>query len=271
MSESKSGNSNPRKKAAQARAEQLAKEKRRDLMIKIIGAVAVLVVVVGIVVAAIVTSAGKKSDPNASPTATADPSNALPTGVDPASFGYPVNSAAPASAPKVEVWEDFQCPSCKKVEDTGSIAAMVEKAKAGKYNMQLRPTTFLDKNLRNTSSVAATSAWGCAIDAGKALEYHSAVFDGQPEKEGTGYTEAQLLEFGKTAGISGAAFDTFSACVKANTYQGWAVNSTQKFEEANVQGTPAIYVNGKELPNTAGVYGDPAKLIAAIDKAAAGQ
>ncbi|MEI8081090.1 MAG: thioredoxin domain-containing protein [Actinomycetes bacterium] len=268
MSSSSPGSSNPRKKAAAARAEQLAKEKRRDTMVKIIGGVVVAVVVIGIVVLAVVSS--KKDAPVAGPTA--NPSNTLPTGVDPSTYGFVINASVPATAPKVDIWEDYQCPACKLFEESGSGPAIVAAGKAGKYNVQLRPTTFLDTNLRNTASAAATSAWGCAINAGKGLEYHATVFANQPATEGTGYTTAQLLDFGKQAGITGAAFDTFTSCVNANTFLGWAANSTAEFNKqafTKSGGTPAVFVNGKELANTNGVYGDPAKLLAAIDQAAA--
>ena len=270
MSTSSSGSSNPRKKAAAARAEQLAKEKRRDRMVKIVGGVVVAVVVIGIVALAVLSS--KKSSTDAGPTATPNPTYTLPTGVDPATYGYVVNKAAPATAPKVDIWEDYQCPACKQFEEAGSGPAVVAAGKAGKYNVQLRPTTFLDANMRNTASAAATSAWGCAINAGKGLEYHGTVFANQPATEGTGYTSAQLLDFGKQAGITGAAFDTFTSCVNANTFLGWAANSTEEFGKqqfTKTAGTPAVFVNGKELANTGGIYADPQKLLAAIDQAAA--
>ena len=68
---------------------------------------------------------------------------------------------------------------------------------------------FVDTNLKNDSSTRAANAVACASDAGKFLEYHSAVFAAQPVKEGDGYTDAQLTEFATTAGITGPALTTW--------------------------------------------------------------
>ena len=56
-------------------------------------------------------------------------------------------------------------------------------ANQGKIRLIWRPTTFLDGNLKNDSSSRAAAAWGCAIDAGKAAEYHNTIYANQP-KEG---------------------------------------------------------------------------------------
>lgn len=263
-----SGNANPRKKAAAARAEQLAKEERRDRILRLtIGSVVVLVVF-GIVGGAWAVSKGQQS---ANEPPKPDANAALPNGVDPATYGYVVNSAVPnTGVPQVQVWEDFQCPACKSFEDSGSADALDAAAEAGEIDLQIRPTTFLDNNLPQSknSSALATNAWGCAINAGKPLEYQNGVYDIQPANEGTGFTEQQLLDLGKTVGITGDAYTTFESCVKSKQFAGWVANSQEQFVSGEVKGTPAIYVNGKELENKVGLYGDPVQLLAAINAAA---
>ena len=166
----------------------------------------------------------------------------------------------------MQLWEDFQCPACAQFEKTLQ-PTLIAAAQQQKINLQWRPTTFLDQNLKNTASVLATSAWGCAINAAKPVEYHSAVFAAQPKQEGAGYTQQQLLDIGQQVGIAGADYSTFEACVKANTFDGWAANSYNLFNEQGVQGTPTMYVNGKEVPVSGIQNGD--QLMAAINKAAA--
>jgi hypothetical protein len=131
-----------------------------------------------------------------------------------------------------------------------------------------RPTTFLDRNLNNTSSAEAVSAWGCAIDAGKAMEYSALVYANQPT-EGAGFTTAQLIDFGVQAGIGGAELETFTQCVEDGTYLGWAVNSTALFYEQNVPGTPTGFLNG--LPLDGGQLADQVELQRLVDEAAAAQ
>ncbi len=252
-----------KQKAAEMRAAQLAAEKRKERMIRILGGAVVLIIVVGIIGLAVAQSRSNSSsqtlpDPN--------PSAALPTGVDPQTYGYVVGSAT-SGVPQVQVWEDFQCPACQSFEQSGAATALIAAAEAGEIGLQFRPAVFLDARLGNNSSLLATNAWGCAADAGKGVEYHSAVFANQPTSEGVGYNESQLVEIGQEVGISGDALPTFEQCVYNLNYAGWVANSQQAFSEGEVSGTPSIYVNGQELPNQGNLYFDPEALLRAITNA----
>ena len=88
----------------------------------------------------------------------------------------------------------------------------------------------------------AVAAWGCAIDAGKTREYHDIVYANQPQEEGTGWTNEQLIGFADQAGLTGAAKDAFTTCVNDGTYRVWSANSYQSFITSGVQGTP--YADG---------------------------
>lgn len=238
-----------REKAAAARAEQQSQEKRRERTVRIIGAIGVIVVVVVIIGLAVVVPRMSSDDSGANPMPSPNADAAVPTGVyngtGEVPWGVPYGDA-PATAPLLEIWEDFQCPACGSLEalNGDGIQAL---ATEGKARLVWRPTAFLDKNLGNTSSAYAVSAWGCAIDAGKTAEYHDVVYANQPAEEGAGWTQEQLIVFGEDAGISGAALDTFKQCVNNDTYLGWAVNSTQAFYDEEIQGTPAGILNGQLL------------------------
>ena len=246
---SNSGNSR-RDRAAAANAAAMSSERRREQLIRIIGAVVVVLVVVGIIAVAVVVKKGDSSADTASgaPSATANPNAPLPQGALPAddayAFGVPVGTGTDA-VPTLEVWEDFQCPSCGMLEKAAG-ASIIELANSGKIRLIWRPTIFLDTNLKNDSSQRATAAWGCAIDAGKAEQYHSAVFANQPQ-EGLGYTDANLIQFAQDAGITGPELDTFTTCFNDRTYLSWAANSAQVFYDANIPGTPLAKLNGTEV------------------------
>lgn len=258
-----------REKAAAARAAQQAAEKRRERTIRIIGAIAVVAVVVIIIGLAVIvprlsgdSSNGGRDLPDVNPAA------ALPAGVlgPDAEFAYAVPyGGAPETAPTLAIWEDFQCPACKALEEING-QGIKDLATSGQVQLFWRPTTFLDRNLQNTSSAEAVSAWGCAIDAGKTAEYAGIVYANQPA-EGAGYTTAQLIDFGVQAGIGGPQLETFTQCVEDGTYLGWAVNSTAIFYEDNVPGTPTGYLNG--LPLNGGQLADQAELQRLVDEAAA--
>jgi len=261
------GGKNRREAAAAARAASQSGEKRRERTIRIVGAVTVLAVVAGIIGIAVVA---KSTDTTGQPvTATADPAAAVPTGVFPTGdineYGVPYNAAA-TGVPVLTIWEDFQCPSCANLEETNG-EGILKLADEGKVQLVWRPTTFLDGRVGNDASTRAVAAWGCAVDAGKTLEYHNVVFKNQPEVEGDGYSDEQLLTFATDAGIAGPALDTFTQCVTARTYVGWAANSYDTFLKSNVPGTPAGFLNGNPLGD--GVLGDPVALAAAVAAEAA--
>lgn len=255
---------NRREKAAAARGQAMTAEKRRERTIRIVGAVTVVAVVVGIIGIAVVARNADSSSPVGNPTAAADPNAALPKGAlaatDELAFGV-LPYGAKEGVPVLALWEDFQCPACKALEDANG-AGLRALAEAGTIQLVYRPTAFLDKNLKNDSSSRAIAAFGCAVDAGKAGDFHDVVYKNQPTEEGAGYSDEQLIQFGADAGITGADFDAYKACFEAKTYLGWAANSTQAMYDGQVPGTPYATLNGAELP--AEIVADPAKLQEAI-------
>ena len=232
-----------RAKAAEARAEAQAKEKRRERMVRLVGALVVVIVVGGIIGGAFYMSKQNSSS------VTPDDNAAVPQSVSTSEYYYSPKTTA--NVPTVRIYEDFQCPFCKKLEETSG-KVLVAQSNAGKLNIEWQPGIFMDANLKNNGSLTATSAWGCAIDAGKGVPFHEGVFGLQPAQEQVGqpgYTQNQMLTLGKAVGITGDAYNTFESCVNGNTYNGWAANSNAQFAANGVSTTPSIFVNGKELPN----------------------
>lgn len=257
-----------RDKAAAARQQANAGEKRRERTVRIVGGATVLVVVAAIIGLAFYAKSTDTSGQPA-PIAQPDPTAPAPSGVLPAGdaheYGVPYGTGA-ADAPVLAIWEDFQCPACGAVEKANGegIAALAE---SGKVRLIWRPTTFLDANLGSDASSRAVAAWGCAIDAGKSREYHDLIYANQPEVEGSGWTDEQLIGFAEQAGITGAAGEKFASCVTDRTYLVWGANSTQAFYGANVQGTPSATLDGKDLATE--ILADPVKLEEAVSQAAA--
>jgi protein-disulfide isomerase len=227
-----------------------AEQKKRERLITIIGIV-IVVVVVGAIVGAVVFANQQSSKV------------VLPKTVSGPTYGYPVGNA-PASKPFVQVFEDFQCPICAEFEKSGGPAALEKSAEAGDMRLNLQPIIFLDQNQNNDSSLRATNAWGCAIEQGAGVKYHSVVFQNQPAKEGTGYTDLQLASFGIQAGLSGDPLAKFGKCVPTTTYHKWANAAADYAAGKSVNSTPTILVNGKVFTMTQDQFTHPDKLVAAI-------
>lgn len=248
----------PKELAAQARAESEAAERRRERTIRIVGGLVVLLVVGGLISLGFIAGRDNGTATPSTPPPTPNADAAMPDGVSADTYGVPYGtgwtSADEAKLPTLEIWEDFQCPACAQVEAIAG-EGIKALADAGAVKLLFRPATFLDLGLaadnqangNPNSSARATSAWGCAVDAGKTGEYHSGIFDIQPTEEGVGFSDQQLLDLGAAVGLKDAELATFTTCVQDGTYLSWSANSNQAFSDAGVGGTPTAYLNGVEL------------------------
>ena len=257
--ESKDSRSQARLAAAAERkalVEAAAKKARRSRMLVSLAVVApiLLVVIVGVSISLV------KSKVDSTVTA---PS--IASKID--GYGLVFNAAA---KPQIDIWEDFQCPYCSQLELANGVGIQA-LADAGKITLIWRPTVFLDGSPASqagpnpNSSVRATMAWGCAIDAGKGAEFHTYLFAHQPAKEGTGWSDDQLTTYASDVGITGSALDTFKACYSSRKYESWVKNSYAAFESEGVAGTPAGFLNGTEL--TPDQIADPTVLAELVSKA----
>lgn len=211
----------------------------------VIGAIVAAVVVVAVVVAILIGNSGKSGS------STGTSGSSAPVGVvGGTGGGILVNKAtAKGNAPTLDVYEDFQCPSCAQLEKVMG-PAMASMAEAGQVKLVVHVLSFLDANLKNDSSSRAANAAACAADAGKYLEYHSAAFAAQPAQEGAGYTDAQLTEVAKTAGITGTALTTWQKCTSSGQHAQYVTDVQTGAEKAGVFGTPTVKLNGKDITKT---------------------
>ena len=240
----------PKQLAEQARAESEAAERRRERTIRIVGGLVVLLVVGGLLAVGVPRRAATTAPTAPRPPApTPDPSAASPAGVgaelrralrhrlDVGGRGEAAHAGDLGGLPVPGLqagrggirrpdpgrWPTPARSSCSTGRPPSSTSA---------WPRTTRPTAIPN------SSARATSAWGCAIDAGKAGEYHSAVFDIQPAEEGVGYSDQQLIDLGTTVGIAEADLATYTKCVQDGTYLGWAANSNQAVRRQPVWAEP---------------------------------
>jgi len=223
----------------------------------VIGAVIAALVVLAVVVAIVI---GNRSEESAGASGSSTPVGV----VGGAGGGILVNpAAAKPNAPTLDVYEDFQCPACGQLEKAMG-AQMASMAKAGEVKLVVHVLSFLDGNLKNDSSKRSANAASCAADAGKFLEYHRAVFEGQPAEEGAGYKDAQLTEFANTAGISGPALPKWQQCTTSGQHDKYVTEVQTASEKAGVFGTPTVKLDGKDISKT---LSTPSALVAQVKAA----
>jgi len=207
----------------------------------LIGSVVAGLVIAGVVIAILVGNSNTAGDGGSG-------TSALPAGVVGGNGGGILANAATAksNAPTLEIYADFQCDQCGHFEDVFG-AMLASMAQAGDVKLIFHTLSFVDDNLKNDSSTRSANAAACASDAGRFLEYHSAVFAGQPAEEGTGYTDAQLTEFANTAGITGDGLTTWQQCTSSSKHAQYVTDVQTAAEKAGVFDTPTVKLNGQTI------------------------
>ena len=161
----------------------------------------------------------------------------------------------PESTPKIDVYVDYQCPACRAFEiiNGGYLNEVIAQKKA---KVVFHPMTFI-----GPESVLAANSAACAADENKFVDMNLALFQNQSESENSGkWSSEYLVELGKSIGITSGTFET---CVNDGKYIKWTSNVAAASAKADVNGTPTIFVNGKQLDRNT-EYGDQAKFRAAL-------
>ena len=263
MTNKKTPTSTSRRAALRAQQEaQAAAQKRRRIIAVIVG-----VVVVAAIILAVILGINHKSDGSASSTQITPPS-ATKTGV------YTLNpDKVKKGAPTVTVYQDYQCPKCKAVEDALG-KQLNELSTRGEIRLQYHTMTFLDQRIEGENSQRAAMAAAAADVVGKYEAYHDAVYSHQPKEEGAGYTDDQLRkEFASEAGITGANLTRFQHIYDTRQTEQFVNEANDKglhkMQDLDVPGTPAFAVNDKlrEGWEQLGNNTTPDELLKAIDAA----
>jgi protein-disulfide isomerase len=161
-----------------------------------------------------------------------------------------------ASAPVlVEEYGDFQCPICARWEKTvgPTVRRLVQQEG---IRFVYHPIAFI-----GPESLAAANAAECAGDQGKFWPYHDLLFAEQAPENSGALSDARLLAFGQRVGATG---QRFQQCVKDGTYDNWVRQGTDLSSQRGVTGTPAVFVDGRQVQTALTVEG----LEAAVDAAA---
>ena len=186
-----------------------------------------------------------------------DSSAAIPASVS-AEDGYGiVFNKELTDAPFIEIYEDFQCPACARFE---SIAGeyIEELITTKKAKVAFHTLSFLG----GESQIAANAA-ACSADEGKFLQLHKTLMANQPSENSGAWNSAYFSTLGLGLGISSPEYDK---CISGNKYMGWVKNVAEEGAKRNINSTPTVLINGKEIDrNTA--YASLGDFMLAVEKA----
>lgn len=178
---------------------------------------------------------------------------AIPAAVSEADgYGIVLN---PTVTPTIDVWVDYQCPACRTFEvlNGGYLNEVIAQKKA---KVVFHPLTFI-----GAESIIAANAAACAADENKFVDMNLALFQNQGSSENSGRWQGDaMLAIGESIGIKS---DSFKQCVREGNYVKWTRNVTEASASKNINSTPTIRINGKDLDRNT-EYGDPVKFKAAL-------
>ena len=173
---------------------------------------------------------------------------ATPASVDKTEgYGIVFNKGV-TGVPKVDIWEDFQCPVCRDFEAVNN-KQIKEWIDGKKIVAVFHPLSFI-----GAESAYMANAAACSADEGKFLQFHEALYANQASSENSGqWNSASLIALGANLGISSKSF---TDCVSNAKYQDWVTNVANDGQKKNINSTPTVLINGEEIERTQANYFD---------------
>ncbi len=144
--------------------------------------------------------------------------------------GKPAQGDPGAPAVIVE-FSDFHCPYCKVVAPT--LEKLMEKYPGAIYRVWRHFPLPMHAGAMKTHEASE-----CAAEQGKFWEYHNAIFQNQTSLR----QEGILNQLAAQTGLDQKAFDQ---CLSSGKFRQKVEDDIAKGRASGVQGTPAVFVNGR--------------------------
>lgn len=141
--------------------------------------------------------------------------------------------------PVVEVFEDYVCPFCARLELTSG-ATLRASALGGEFRLVIHPIAFLTED-----SPRAANASACVYQHAEQeqwVSFHEGMYARQDPSESVGqYATDVLLDLAAEVGVDSAEV---TACIEDGTYTAWVAALTEQAFSRGVTGTPTVAVDG---------------------------
>ena len=182
---------------------------------------------------------------------------------------YPLENGKAVGNPnakvKIQVFEDFQCTSCKTYVDNIEKQLLASSYVAdGQIYYEIMQWPFIDTNSLSKESHQAANASMCANEQSKFWPYHDILYANQGVENGGSFNDKRLVAFAQSLGLD---MTQFNQCFNSNKYKTEIDNEYQEGVTLGVTGTPSLFLNGKAV--TPGFVPTYDELKSAIDTALA--
>ena len=147
------------------------------------------------------------------------------------------------NAPVVlQVFEDFQCPSCRQYSQDIEPSVIDAYVATGKVRYEFHQYPFLDDSAATKESDQAANASMCASEQNRFWDYHDTVFANWNGENQGAYTDKRLVAFAEAIGLD---MTEFNSCFESNKYKDQINADLNLGTQLGVTGTPSVFVNGK--------------------------
>lgn len=150
----------------------------------------------------------------------------------------------------IDVYEDMRCPACANFEQQLG-EPLKQGAKDGKYKLQIHLGSIIDGNMGGSGSKNAISALGAALNVSTEAftEYHSLLYSAEhhpAEPQDKFADNDYLLDIAENVDALKGNKE-FEQAVEKGTYDKWALEMVDSFNDSGIQGTPTVRINGKDV------------------------
>jgi len=142
----------------------------------------------------------------------------------------------------IQVFEDFQCPSCRQYSQDVEPAVVETYVATGKVRYEFHQYPFLDDRVATKESDQAANASMCAAEQGRFWDYHDILFANWNGENQGSFADKRLVAFAETIGLN---MDQFNSCFDSNKYKAQIDADLNLGTQLGVTGTPSVFVNGK--------------------------
>jgi protein-disulfide isomerase len=141
----------------------------------------------------------------------------------------------------VDVWLDYQCPSCASFYGTVLPQLISAEVSPGKARIAFHDLIVIDGNVGGTESLDTANATRCAADQGEFAMYQAWLMANPGQEASVAHAKSRLKAIAAAAGLGNSAFDT---CVTNGTHNAEVLAESASAAASSLSGTPSVLVGG---------------------------